>query len=212
VEVSVKTGVEASANAGFSDNTISASVEYFEGTEAHATVNASVTSDLAGISATGDAYVKAGTEVSANLEVGQHGVAAGAGVSIGNATGVDGEGTVSAGGISTTAGAGVSIGEHLEAGGSAEATFKDGKATVGVSGDVAALVGVDVDVKVSVDTKEVVKDANTVANKTVEVSKDVAHVVTDTAPKVEKAANTFVDQTKKAASSAGKAIKKIFRF
>ena len=54
---------------------------------------------------------------------------------MGSSVGVDGTGTVDLREASVTAGAGVSVGEHVEAGGGGQATFTDGKATVGVNGE-----------------------------------------------------------------------------
>jgi hypothetical protein len=47
-----------------------------------------------------------------------------------------------------------------------EATVKDGVATVGISGEVAVLVGAEVDLSVSVDTKKVEEDAKAAAKAT----------------------------------------------
>jgi flagellar biosynthesis GTPase FlhF len=60
---------------------------------------------------------------------------------------------------SVTAGAGVSVGEQVGIGGGGEATYVDGVATIGVSGEVAVLLGVEVDLSVSIDTNQIAEDA-----------------------------------------------------
>ena len=97
---------------------------------------------------------------------------------------------------SVTTGAGVSIGDHFEAGGSGEATFKDGKATIGVSGDVAVLIGLDVDVSVTVDTKQVQKDVNVVTNKVVKIVND-PHLKQATNDAAKKTVNEINNTAKK---------------
>ncbi len=219
VGVSAKTGTVAGAAAGLDGNNIFIEASYSDITEAHLTVDATAKIEGCGGSASLDAYAKTGTELEIHAQVGDHGVAAGAEASIGNAVGVDAEGTVALRGVEATAGAGVSVGEHLEAGGSAEATFKDGKATVAIAGDVAALIGVEADVKVMVDTKQVVADAKTVAA----ASETAAHTVADTSVKtadavvsIAKDAGKALDKAGKDAGNAmkkaGKGIKKAFHF
>jgi len=120
------------------------------------------------------------------MSVGQNGVSAGAEASIGNAVGVDASTTVGLREASGTVGAGVSIGEHLEAGGSGEATFKNGVATIGVSGDVAAIVGLEVDASVSIDTKQIQKDAVVVAKESEKIANTVANETKVVAKETEK--------------------------
>ncbi len=201
IEVSAKTGTVAGAAAGLDGNNVFVEASYSDTTEAHLTVDGTAKVEGCGVSAGLDAYAKTGTEVEAHLQAGQNGVAAGAEASIGNAVGVDAEGTVALRGVEASAGAGVSIGEHLEAGGSAEATFRDGKATVALAGDVAALIGVEADVKVTVDTKQVVADSLAVAA----ASEKAAHVVADTSVK---AADVVVSGATSVAKDAGKALDK----
>jgi hypothetical protein len=176
VAASVKAGTSADASAGLHGKNVFVNSSYSDTTEAHLTSDASVQYNGIGADVSVDSYMKSGNEASINLEVGQNGISAGGNVSSGSCVGVDGQGTLKMRGVSTTAGAGVSVGEHFEAGGSGEATFKGGKATVGVSGDVAALVGLDVDVKVSVDTKKVSKDCHTIEKKTQETAKKAKKV------------------------------------
>jgi hypothetical protein len=96
------------------------------------------------------------------------------------------------------------------------ATMKNGVATVGVEGEVALLVGVDVDLSVSVDTKpaqEFVEDTgNTVVNRVTEdantVAKETTKVANTVAKETTKAANTVADGAKDVGKSIGKAFKK----
>jgi len=199
VEVSVKTGTEFSAESGLDGNNAYAEVNYSDTTEAHVVVDGVAQSNGFGVGGSADMYVKSGTELEGHVSVGDKGVAAGGNVSVGTSVGVDAEATGKFREGSATAGAGVSIGEHFEAGGSGEATFNKGVATVGVSGDVAALIGVEVDLSVSIDTNQVVKDANTIANETTKAADTVAKETT-------KVANTVAKETTKVANDAGKAI------
>lgn len=224
VEASLKVGTVITAEAGLDGANIYAAASYSDTTEAHLVVEAHVEQDVipgvsAGVSASADAYVKSGTEAEAHLAAGANGLQAGASASVGTAVGVDGEATVAVSGVSGTAGAGVSVGEHFEAGGSAEATFKDGKATVGLTCDIAALIGVEADVSVTVDAKKVVEDAKVVAGTAEKVAHDTEKVAEQAAPVLEKAATDAGGALQKAGKDAesglkktGKAIKKFLRF
>ena len=205
-EATFKTGTEASFAAGLDGNNVYANVNYSDTTEAHLMANASVEYQGVGASVIVDAYAKSGTEAEAHMMAGEKGVDVGASASIGNAVGVDAEGTVNLREASATGGAGVSVGEHFEAGGSATATFDDGKATVGVSGDIAAFIGVEADVSVTVDSRQITKDVSAASNT----------VVVGGEKEVVKAANVLADTGKKAESGItgtfnkiGKAFKKI---
>ena len=180
---SVKAGTKASASGGLDGNNAYVEASYSDTTEAHVTVDAAVNYKGFGGSVSGDAYAKSGNEASASVEAGQNGLSMAANVSSGSCVGVDGESTIDLREASATAGAGVSVGEHFEAGGSGEATFKHGKATIGVSGDLAAVVGLEVDVSVTVDTHQIQKDTM-----------------------------TGIAEATKATKDTGKAIKKIFHF
>ena len=238
VDVSIKTGTIASAEAGLNGNNIEASVNYSDTTEAHVTVEGNVDYHGVGGSVTGDAYAKSGNEAEAHISAGENGLDVGAGVSCGSAVGVDGEGTVDMREASATGGAGVSIGEHFEAGGSAQATFKDGEATVGVSGDIAAIVGLEVDTSVTIDTNQIQKDSKLVIRETTKIVDKVVNetkpvvntvvnetkpvvntVVNETKPVVNtvvkettKVTNTVVDETKKTTKTISDHIKKIFKW
>ena len=87
----------------------------------------------------------------------------------------------------------------------------DGVATVGVDGEVALLVGVDVDLSVSVDTKpaqEFVEDstnsvANTVSNDVKTVTKETTKVVDKVAEPVNNAGNAVVGGVKDTGNAIG---------
>ncbi len=218
----VDASVSVSAQSGvFVDTTLSANKDGLNvatsvemGDKVEATTEVSITNSLTdtGVSATGTTTVQSGTFVHAGLEAGTHGVAANADASIGSSTGVSGTVTETARYTSTTVGAGVSCGEELSIGGGGEATYKHGVVMVGVSGDVAALVGVNVDVSTSVNVAHVVDDGKVVADKVVAVS---APVVAE----VKTGANVVVQEAQKAENvltrgikDVGNKMKKIFRF
>jgi hypothetical protein len=113
---------------------------------------------------------------------------------------------------SATGGAGVSIGEHFEVGGSGQATFKDGQATVGVSGDVAAIIGLNVDASVTIDTHQIQKDSKVVARETTKAVDTVVHETKPVVHETAKVTNTVVNETKKTTKSMGDHIKKIFKW
>jgi hypothetical protein len=201
VGVSVKTGTEAEVKAGLIDNNVVVEASYSDTTEAHVTASASVGAEGVGVGASADAYAKSGNEANINMSVGENGVSAGAEASVGSCVGVDGEVTVGLREASGTVGGGVSVGENLSIGGNGEATFKDGVATVGVSGDVAALVGLEVDVSVKVDTNQIVSDGKVVVKESEKIVNTVVPVVNDVGHK-----------TKKEVDNIGKKIKKGLHF
>ncbi len=164
IGASAKTGTIASASAGLENKNVFVNVEYSDTTEVHVTSNITVGSYGLGNSSSIDAYAKSGTELSASASVGKNGVDVNGGLSSGSYVGVDISNTINLREASGTASGGVTFGEHLEIGGGGCATYKDGKATIGVSGDVAAIVGLEVDLAVSVDTHQIQKDVNTAVN------------------------------------------------
>ena len=217
--VEVGASVEGSAQSGlFVEGSIQADKQglvvggsFADGTlvEASATVGVSEAVTGAHVEVTGGVVAQEGIFASGSLEAGVHGVAAEASASVGSSVGVEASGTVGNRYVSESAGAGVSIGEQLAIGGGASATYHDGVVSVGVSGDIAALVGLEVDVGASVNVGQVAKDVVVVEKKIEKPLTDaagtVAHVATDVAHTVDKG---FKDTTKK----AGKAFKKAFRF
>jgi hypothetical protein len=210
VGASVKTGTVTSAGAGMDGNNVFLDVSYSDTTEAHITANAKAGSNGVGVLTGVDAYAKSGTELELATKIGQTGVKVNAGASTGSYVGVDAIGTVNARGVSASGGAGVTVGEHLEAGGGAEATFEKGKINIGVSGDVAVLVGLEVDASVSIDTNQIQKDAETVAHSVVKTEKivesEVKHITNDICKTEKKVENT----AKKAGKDIKKGLKKVF--
>lgn len=208
VEISAKTGTVASVEAGLDGNNIYVGASYSDTTEAHLKVGGEVGAEGFGGSGFLDAYVKSGTEVEVHLEAGQNGIAVEAGGSIGTSVGVDAEGNINLREVSATAGAGVSVGEHLEAGGGGEATFKDGKAKIGVSGELAAGIGLDVDLAVSVETKQIVQDANLIIKETPKVVDTVIHEAPEVVDKTVHEATNVGNKVANESKKTGKKIKK----
>ncbi len=206
---SIKTGTVASASAGLDGKNIYVDVSYSDTTEAHITVDSNTNYHGVGGSISGDAYAKVGNEVSANLSVGDKGVNIGAGASTGSCVGVDGQGTVNMRGVSGTAGAGVSIGDHFEVGGGGQATYEKGKVTVGVNGDVAALIGAEVDLNVTIDTKQIQHDAIAVANEALKIEHQVENIAKDSSHTVTNTTKKATNEIKKVGNDVKKAFKKI---
>jgi hypothetical protein len=198
--VGVEVGAEAHLIADSSG--VSAGAEYHEVLEASATASGSAEKEGVGVSGSATAYAKTGTEVEGHLDAGTHGVDVGANACIGESVGVEGEVTEFVRYVSGTVGAGVSVGEHFEAGGSAEATCKHGVVTVGVAGDVAAVIGLDVDVSASVDTNQVVKDGKAVAHEVEKVAPVVTQTTTQVATQVVTQVATTATKTTNTAVSA----------
>ncbi len=189
VGANCKTGTVASAGAGLDGKNVYTNISYSDTTEVHTTIDAKAGSHGVGGSGTVDAYAKTGTELEANLKVGVNGADVSAGASTGSYVGVDAESTPNMRGVSTTGGAGVTVGDHFEIGGGGQATYTNGKVSLGVSGDVSALIGIEVDASVTIDTKQIQHDAIVVAKETTKV----------------------VKQTENVAKKAGKDIKKTFK-
>jgi hypothetical protein len=209
VGASVKTGTVANASAGLDGKNVYVNVGYSDTTEAHLTSNSNLNYHGVGNSSSVDAYAVSGTQLEASMVVGKKGVDVSAGASSGTYVGVDASTTVNLRGASGTVSGGVTVGDHLEIGGGGKATYDNGKVTMGVSGEVALLVGAEVDLEVSVDTKQIQKDANTAihtidneANKIIHSNevKTATHTVEQGAKEVSKTVN-----------KAGKDVKKAFK-
>jgi hypothetical protein len=208
VEVGGAVGIDMSVEAHIvaDKSGLDVGATYNDVAYAEATAAGSVGVDgIGGYSGSATVYVKTGTELEGHVVAGDHGVDVGGGASIGNAAGVDAEITGSTRYTTETVGAGVSIGEHFEAGGSASATCNHGVVSVGVSGDVAALVGLDVDVGVSVDTKQIAKDGKAVVDAVAPVA---APVVATTAATATTTANTVANVATSVATSAANSVSK----
>jgi hypothetical protein len=174
VGANVKTGTIASAGAGLDGKNVYLDVSYSDTTEAHLTIDSKV--DYHGVGGSGSiyAYAKSGTELEMACKVGANGANVSAGASTGTYVGVDAEGTMQMRGVSTSVGGGVTVGDHFEIGGGGKATYEKGKIELGVSGDVAALVGAEVDLGVTIDTKQIQKDAVKVGKETEKVCNTIS--------------------------------------
>ncbi len=197
VGANVKTGTIISASAGLENKNVYMNASYSDTTEAHITIDSKINYHGVGTSNSVDAYAKTGTELEIEASVGKNGVNINGGASSGSYVGVDASSTINLREISGTATGGVTVGEHLEIGGGATGTYNNGKINIGVSGDVAVLVGVEVDVNVEIDTKQIQKD-------TISVVHNISHDVTNTAKKE-------IDNISKASTKATKDIKKTFK-
>jgi len=202
VYVGVETGQQANFEAGLDGNNVYVDAGASSMTEAHLGAEGQVSQDAGpigevGASAGVDAYVQQGMSAEASAQVGDEGVAVSGETFAGTAAGVDATGTIDMGLGSTTATGGVSIGEQVGVGAGGEATYNDGELTIGVSGEAAALVGVDVDLEQSVDVGAVV-----------DTGEAAAKAADDAAKASEKAANDAANAAKSVGSSASKTAKK----
>ena len=209
VGASVKTGTVANASAGLDGKNVYVNVGYSDTTEAHLTSNSNVNYHGVGNSSSVDAYAVSGTQLEASMMVGKKGVDVSAGASSGTYVGVDATTTVNLRGASGTVSGGVTVGDHLEIGGGGKATYDNGKVTMGVSGEVALLVGAEVDLEVSVDTKQIQKDANTAIHTIDNEANKIIH-----SNEVKTATHTVEQGAKEASKTvnkAGKDVKKAFK-
>ncbi len=208
VEASAQSGlfVEGSIKADKSGLEVAGSVA--DGTMATVGGSAFASDETTGFGAGvgGSVTVKDGAFAEAEIKAGTGGVALSGEASIGTSVGVDASATVSNRYVSESVGAGVSIGEQFAIGGGGEATYSKGVVTVGVSGDVAALVGLDVDVSASVNVGQVVNDAVLVAG----AGKAIEHVGKDAGHAIEKTGKDVGNAMKDAGKKAGRGFKKAF--
>jgi hypothetical protein len=163
-----------------------------------------------GQSVSGTAAVKEGAEASENASVGKQGVKAGVDTFAGAAATANGSETVNLGGNSATGGAGVKAGDSIGFAASAQATDKNGVITIGGDLDVDAILGIDVNFNVSINTKQDEKDVETAMNDVAKAAPVVAKVATTAAKDVAKVATTAVSDVKKAADDVGHAIASVF--
>ncbi|MGZ5601488.1 MAG: tail fiber domain-containing protein [Methylobacter sp.] len=216
VYASVETGQQANFEAGLDGNNVyvdagaSSLTEAHLGAEGQVSQNAGPVGDV-GASAGVDAYVQQGMSAEASAQVGDEGIAASGETFAGTAAGVNATGTIDMGLVSSSATGGVSIGEQVGVGAGGEATYKDGELTVGISGEAAALVGVDVDLEQSVDVDAVV-DTGEAAVKAADDAAKAAQKAADDAAKAaadaEKAADDAAKAAQKTADDAAKASEK----
>lgn len=221
VYASVETGQQANFEAGLDGNNVYVDAGASSMTEAHLGAEGQVSQDAGpigdvGASAGVDVYVQQGMSAEASAQVGDEGIAVSGETFAGTAVGVDATGTIDMGLGSTTATGGVSIGEQVGVGAGGEATYKDGELTVGISGEAAALVGVDVDLEQSVDVDAVVdtseaaaKAAEDAAKASQKAADDAAKAADDAAKAAQKTADDAAKASEKAANDAANAAKSV---
>jgi len=112
------------------------------------------------VNAEGCVFAQSGARAEMVIEIGQNGQQMQGGVEIGSCVGVEGSVTVTYGPVGGTASAGVSVGrDHFEADLGEQTTYKDGKLTMGVSGSVAAYIGLeDVNVSGTLDFNQLINE------------------------------------------------------
>ena len=181
-----QTGIFINAEAGVTDTDISVSASLAEGDKASVTVNIEVSDQATGCAVNAAVTVQSGVFVDASVQAGAHGIAADANASIGSSVSVDGSVTESNEYSSTTLESGISIGEQLSIGGGGETTYSKGV----VSGDVAAIVGVDVDVSTSVNIRNIASDV-------VADSAKITHLVAGAKNTIKKELTTILHKIKK---------------
>lgn len=213
VYASVETGQQANFEAGLDGNNVYVDAGASSLTEAHLGAEGQVSQDAGPIGEVGasaglDAYVQQGMSAEVSAQVGDEGVAVSGETFAGTAAGVDATGTIDTGIVSTTATGGVSVGEQVGIGAGGEATYKDGELTVGISGEAAALVGVDVDLEQSVDVGAVADTGEAAAKAADDAAKAAQKTADDAAKASEKAANDAANAAKSVGSSASKTTKK----
>ena len=163
VWVSVEAVAEAHAGAGLDGYNAYTTAGVNCTVRAEAGAEIGIHAGPAGADANGCVYAESGVKAEVVVEVGMNGYQLEGGMSIGTCVGVQGEGTVTFSGASGTAGAGASYGEdHFEIGAGAQSQFKDGHLRLGISGEAAAFVGLEVDLSCDIDTNKCIKDAVTV--------------------------------------------------
>jgi len=155
---------EAYAGAGTTGNNayVTAGACYIVRAESGAGVDAHVKNPYGpdtAVAADGCVYTESGSKAEMIIEIGENGAQVEGSVAIGSCVGVEGSVTLQYGPAEGHAEAGLTYGDdHFEAGGGGQATYNDGKVTIGVAGEAAAVVGLDADVSVSVDFKELIDE------------------------------------------------------
>ena len=163
VWVSVEAVAETHAGAGLDGNNVYVTAGVNCTVRAEAGTEVSIHAGPAGADGNGCVYAESGTKAEMVVEVGQNGAKLEGGMSIGSCVGAEGEGTVTFSGAKGTAGAGATAGyDHFELGAGGQSQFKDGHLCLGISGEAAAYVGLELDLAVDIDTNKCIKDAVTV--------------------------------------------------
>ena len=191
--LTTKASIDANLVSGINiDNTISANENYVVidcdnsiGSKIEVNGSAQISNGDLGLSGAGSLVIKDGVFTEVKVNAGQTGVDAKVDLSIGTSIGVEGQTTVETKYTSSTVGAGTSIGNELAIGGGATATYDHGKVTLGVSGDLAAGLGLNVDVSGSVNVNKIAQDttkiSHGVSNETAKLSQDLAKISQDLA-------------------------------
>ena len=198
-----KDGVELSANIG---------------QEAEASVEASVSTDLnvetpigeinAGANVEGKVSVQEWSKAGVNAEAGKDGIAGSFDASVGYAAGTEITGELNLGPVKTKTSAEVSAGAQIGASGDAHAKFKDGVIDLGVEGKAAAIVGLEGDVNIKVDTKPIVKTVEKTIDVVKKPEKAIKDVKDEVKQKVSKQTNNVKDEVKK----KHRRLKKLLKF
>ena len=176
--------------------------------EGHVDVDTGLPIGDVGANAGVDAYVKAGAHAEGDVSVGEHGVAASGETFAGHAEGVDATVGIDTGIVSSEATGGVSVGTQVGVGGAAHFTVENGHINIGVAGEAAALIGVELDVDADIDVNACIDTANAVY----EATKDpqaTAEALADSVHQAEKAYNEHMalvaKQAKEVAEQQAKA-------
>lgn len=148
-------------------------VAYYAGQESVATLSASGSIETPIVPGTraetgGSVSVSSYAYVTSEQELayggGKYGASTEGEIAAGHMATAEGYGSGSVAGIGGGAGAGVSAGTGVGIGGGATAMYDHGEITLGVNGDVAALLGVEADIEVNVDINEVADTAELIAS------------------------------------------------
>lgn len=225
--LSTSASIEITASSGINiDNAISINENYVVidcdnsiGTQIAVNGSAQVSDQKTGlgVSGTGSLVMKEGLFTEVNVNAGTTCLDAQADLSIGASIGVEGQTTVETKYTSSTIGAGTSIGDELAIGGGCKATYEQGIINLGVSGDVAVGLGLEVDVSGSLNINKIAQDTTQTTNKivhdTTKVTNKVVHdatKVTDTVSQnTTKVTNKVVHDTTKVAHEANRAANKL---
>jgi hypothetical protein len=100
----------------------------------------------------------------AKTSIGDRGVDVALGAEVGVGMGVSGEGSVTLAGITVGAGGGVSSGFQAGFAGGGHATYEDGVVSLGLSGDLALLIGVEFDFNIDIDIGAVIDFGEDIAD------------------------------------------------
>ncbi len=151
------------ANLQANQNGLQASVSSQDGVFITMTTDASANVQGFGVDANGQVVVMSGSQGSANLQANKNGVAAGAEGTYGSGVNASGSVTQNMRYGSTTTGAGASVGV-VGAGGSVGATTSHGVLNLELTGDLAAGVGLDLDLGVGVNYGQSYNDLRSAYN------------------------------------------------